>query len=91
MLVCALYINAMYSSSANQPQRVIVPFSEEEAQNIQAHIDIKLEPSQLSTRPSGQGIVPYLEGWKAISLANEVFGFNGWSSEILNISLDFVS
>lgn len=80
----------MYTSSVNHPQRIIVPFTEEEAHSIQAHIDTKLEPSQLSNRPSGQGNVAYLEGWKAISLANEVFGFNGWSSEILNITIDFV-
>lgn len=33
----------------------------------------------------------YVEGWKAINLANEVFGFNGWSSSITNMNVDFVS
>lgn len=33
----------------------------------------------------------YLEGWKAIELANEVFGFNGWSSSITRMDVDFVS
>jgi len=34
--------------------------------------------------------VHYLAADKVISLANEVFGFNGWSSSIRNIQIDFV-
>ena len=72
-------------------QRTPIPFTETEAFEIQERLDTKLEASQLSYRPAAQGTVAYLEGWKAINLANEVFGFNGWSSEILNITVDFVS
>ena len=32
----------------------------------------------------------YLEGWKAISLANEIFGFNGWSHSVSQQTIDFV-
>lgn len=32
----------------------------------------------------------YLEAAKAINLANDVFGFNGWNSSIQNIQIDFV-
>ncbi|KAJ3275131.1 DNA repair protein rad52 [Terramyces sp. JEL0728] len=32
----------------------------------------------------------YLEGWKLVSLANEQFGFNGWSSSIINQTVDFI-
>jgi hypothetical protein len=32
----------------------------------------------------------YAEGWKIINLANEVFGFNGWSSSIINLTVDYV-
>jgi DNA repair and recombination protein RAD52 len=31
----------------------------------------------------------YTEGWKVINLANEVFGFNGWSTAVVNITCDF--
>lgn len=49
-----------------------------------------LGPEFVSYRPApGGGRVSYLEGWKAISLANDTFGFNGWSSEIRNISMDY--
>jgi DNA repair and recombination protein RAD52 len=33
--------------------------------------------------------VSYLEGWKAIELANAIFGFNGWSSSVESITGDF--
>jgi DNA repair and recombination protein RAD52 len=33
--------------------------------------------------------VHYLTAEKCITLANEVFGFNGWSSSIQNIQIDF--
>src|SRR2546430_12119910 len=34
--------------------------------------------------------VHYLAAEKVINLANEVFGFNGWSSSIQQIQIDFV-
>jgi hypothetical protein len=34
--------------------------------------------------------VAYLEGNKAIALANEVFGFNGWSSSLRQVQVDYV-
>lgn len=34
--------------------------------------------------------VAYLEGCKAVELANETFGFNGWSSSVTNITVDFL-
>jgi len=32
----------------------------------------------------------YIEGHKAIELANKIFGFNGWSSSIVEMTTDFV-
>ena len=32
----------------------------------------------------------YLAAEKCINLANEVFGFNGWSSAIKEVTVDFV-
>ncbi|RKP11659.1 rad52-like protein, partial [Piptocephalis cylindrospora] len=29
-------------------------------------------------------------GWKMMNLANEVFGFSGWRSEIKTLSVDFI-
>ena len=29
-------------------------------------------------------------GWKAVHIANEIFGFNGWSSSIQSQTIDYV-
>ena len=51
----------------------------------------KLGPEYLSSRQGAGGAkMTYIEGWRCIALANEVFGFNGWSSEIKELTLDFV-
>jgi len=34
--------------------------------------------------------VAYVESWKAIELANSIFGFDGWSSQIVDITPDFI-
>jgi hypothetical protein len=59
---------------------------------LQSLLEKQLGPEYISTRPgAGGGKVAYLAAEKAISLANEVFGFNGWSSEIRSSQIDFVS
>ena len=51
----------------------------------------KLGPEYLSSRAGAGGVkMTYIEGWRVIALANEVFGFNGWSTEIRDLHLDFV-
>ncbi|KAG6331988.1 hypothetical protein ID866_7100 [Astraeus odoratus] len=59
---------------------------------LQAKLNKKLGPEFISQRPGPGGgpKLTYAEGWKIINLANEVFGFNGWSSSIVNISTDFI-
>ncbi|KAJ2609927.1 DNA repair protein rad52 [Coemansia sp. RSA 1365] len=32
----------------------------------------------------------YIEGWRIISIANEIFGFNGWRSSIQSLNVDFM-
>ncbi|KAI3614116.1 dna repair and recombination protein rhm52 [Moniliophthora roreri] len=59
---------------------------------MQAKLNQKLGPEYISQRP-GPGGGPklvYAEGWKVINLANEVFGFNGWSSSIVSLTTDFL-
>jgi DNA repair and recombination protein RAD52 len=63
-----------------------------EIATIQAKLEKQLGPEYISDRPGAGGSkVHYLEAWKVINLANEIFGFNGWSSSIQNISVDYVS
>ena len=58
---------------------------------LQAKLDKKLGPEYISQRPGpGGGMkLTYAEGWKIINLANEVFGFNGWSSSIVRLDTDY--
>ena len=66
-------------------------FTEEEEQQIENALRKKLGPSFISQRPAGGGQkVAYIEGWKATQLANDIFGFNGWSHSVINCSVDFV-
>ena len=69
--------------------------SEETAKQIatlQARLNKKLGPEYLSQRPGpGGGLkLTYAEGWKIINLANETFGFNGWSSSIVSLVTDYM-
>jgi DNA repair and recombination protein RAD52 len=85
--------------NANVPQQAIpsacVNLSAQTAQQIatlQAKLNKKLGPEYISQRPGpgGAGKLIYAEGWKIINLANEVFGFNGWSSSITSLAADYV-
>uniref|UniRef100_A0A3B5MSI5 RAD52 homolog, DNA repair protein n=1 Tax=Xiphophorus couchianus TaxID=32473 RepID=A0A3B5MSI5_9TELE len=51
----------------------------------------RLGPEFISTRMAGGGQkVCYIEGHRVISLANEMFGYNGWSHSISQQNVDFV-
>jgi DNA repair and recombination protein RAD52 len=69
----------------------ISEYSAREIATLQSRLDKQLGPEFVSTRPgAGGGKVHYLAAEKAINLANQVFGFNGWSSSIQNVQIDFV-
>lgn len=67
-------------------------FDDGETGRIQNQLADKIPPDGISYRSSAGmgGQVAYLEGWRAFNYANEIFGFNGWSSEILNFTTDFI-
>ncbi|KAL4956579.1 hypothetical protein BDW69DRAFT_79504 [Aspergillus filifer] len=66
-------------------------YTSDEVAALQARLDKKLGPEYISSRPGAAGQrVHYLSADKCINLANEVFGFNGWSSSIKDIQIDFV-
>ncbi|CAE6493808.1 unnamed protein product [Rhizoctonia solani] len=66
--------------------------SMEQLAEMQAKLNKKLGPEFISQRPGPGGgpKLTYAEGWKVINLANEVFGFNGWSSSVLSITTDYI-
>ena len=66
-------------------------FSAEEQAAVQRALQQRLGPNFISKRPAGGGQqVSYIEGNKVVGLANEVFGFNGWSTDVTNQTVDFV-
>ncbi|KAH7094560.1 Alpha/Beta hydrolase protein [Paraphoma chrysanthemicola] len=72
-------------------ERVVNYFTASEIATLQSRLNKQLGPEYISTRPgNGGGKVAYLEGNKAIALANEVFGFNGWSSSLGQVQIDYV-
>ena len=50
----------------------------------------KLEYLSKRSGAGGQKLM-YIESWRSIAIANEIFGFNGWSSNIIDQTVDFVS
>ncbi|KAH6655661.1 hypothetical protein BKA67DRAFT_645133 [Truncatella angustata] len=69
----------------------ISEYTAAEIATLQSRLEKQLGPEYISARsgPSGQK-VHYIAAEKCIALANDVFGFNGWSSSIQNIQVDFV-
>lgn len=82
------------ATTANPFEEIKPHVSEYTAQEIatlSSRLEKQLGPEYISSRPGPAGQkVHYLAADKCISLANEVFGFNGWSSGIQNIQIDFV-
>ncbi|KAL1902916.1 DNA repair protein rad52 [Sporothrix stenoceras] len=75
----------------NSNNQRMTEYTAQEIATLQSRLEKQLGPEYLSARagPSGQK-VHYIAAEKVITLANEVFGFNGWSSSIQNIQIDFV-
>ena len=66
------------------------PFDEAHSARIQAALEQRLSPDEISTR-DGQGgqRVSYVEAWRMIDKAQRIFGFDGWSSTVLNMAKEF--
>ncbi len=55
------------------------PFQAQERDELGRLLDVHLGAEHLAQRQgAGQTKVAYLESWKAIEIANAVFGFDGW-------------
>lgn len=78
-------------NSGNTKGFNLVSYTREEEIRIQRALNKVLGPEYVSFRPGGGGQnVSYIEGWKALNLANEIFGFNGWSSQLISVQVDFM-
>ncbi|XP_030070983.1 DNA repair protein RAD52 homolog isoform X2 [Microcaecilia unicolor] len=66
-------------------------YTAEEYQAIQNALRQRLGPEYISSRQAGGGQkVCYIEGHRVVSLANEMFGYNGWSHSVTQQTVDFV-
>ncbi|XP_029953042.1 DNA repair protein RAD52 homolog isoform X2 [Salarias fasciatus] len=66
-------------------------YTAEEYQAVHNALRQRLGPEFISTRVAGGGQkVCYVEGHRVIGLANEMFGYNGWSHSISQQNVDFV-
>ncbi|XP_062891357.1 DNA repair protein RAD52 homolog [Mobula hypostoma] len=66
-------------------------YAAEEHQAIQTALQRCLGPEYISQRPAGGGQkVCCFEGHRVVNLANELFGYNGWSHSITQQNVDFV-
>ncbi|KAL3852195.1 hypothetical protein ACJMK2_015868 [Sinanodonta woodiana] len=66
-------------------------FTAEEHEAVQAALRQRLGPEFISQRAGAGGQkLAYIEGWRLINLANETFGFNGWSHTVTHQTIDFV-
>ncbi|KAK2739099.1 DNA repair protein rad52 [Myotisia sp. PD_48] len=73
------------------PSTCTSDYTPEEIATIQGQLEKQLGPEFISTRPGAGGQrLQYITADKCINLANEIFGFNGWSSSIQNMQVDFV-
>lgn len=84
--------SSAFANPFEEPPVHISEYTAKEIATLQSRLDKQLGPEYISSRPGAGGQkVHYLAADKCINLANEVFGFNGWSSCIKNIQIDFVS
>ena len=68
-----------------------IQYTPKEHKQVSCTLSKQLGPEFISKRAGpGNSQVTYIEGWKAIELANEVLGFNGWSHSITDITVDYV-
>ncbi|XP_034442887.1 DNA repair protein RAD52 homolog [Hippoglossus hippoglossus] len=66
-------------------------YTADEYQAVQNALRRRLGPEYISTRVAGGGQrVCYVEGHRVIGLANEMFGYNGWSHSISQQNVDFI-
>lgn len=81
-------------------------FAADEKETIRRLLEQKLGKDLLAERQGAGGCTSYLmpldsphcppakytyiESHKAIQLANQIFGFNGWSSSVVDVTPDFV-
>lgn len=66
------------------------PFTPSEIRKMGGQLAKNLSPEYLSIRSgSGNQRLTYVEGWLVINLANQIFGFDGWSTKMKDFTLEY--
>ncbi|KAJ2993401.1 DNA repair protein rad52 [Globomyces sp. JEL0801] len=65
------------------------PYEKQDQDRIAFNLSKELGPEFLTER-KGPAKLKYVEGWKLVNLANNILDFNGWSSEIIKQTVDYV-
>ena len=88
MATSALPLTTQDAPAPAPPPR-FVPFEDPAA--VQAATERYLTGDEISSRAGAGGqSVHYVECWRAIQAANRIFGFNGWSSDIVSLEKEFM-
>ncbi|KAF9373021.1 DNA repair protein rad52, partial [Mortierella sp. AD011] len=79
------------NSCHSHPTTRLVEFTPEEKARLNVDLPKYLAPEFTATRAGpGRTTLTYIEGWRIKNLANKLFGFNGWSSSITDVTVDFM-
>ncbi|TIC61802.1 hypothetical protein E3Q03_02533 [Wallemia mellicola] len=66
-------------------------YTDEYRQEAQEKLTKRLAPECISQRPGGgNSKVCYIEGHQAIALTNSIFGYDGWSSQIMDTKIVYI-
>lgn len=85
------HLNSAILNPFEEKQPRMSEYTAQEIATLQARLEKKLGPEYISSRAGpGGGKVHYVAAEKCIQLANEIFGFNGWSSTVKEWQVDFV-
>lgn len=65
------------------------PFSREEELQMGMELTEDTTPRDVRSRPGPGGKkLTYMPGWKSVDVANRIFGFNGWSSQVMSLRIN---
>ena len=67
------------------------PYSAEEEERLSSLLRLHLSKEEISSRAGNKGArFNYVEVTTGIGLANAIFSFDGWSSSVQDVTVDFV-
>ena len=89
MLNCLLFFLTHTGAPLRIAPHTVNPVPVEQVDRIGKLLQVDLAADELSTRKgAGNKKFTYLESWRVLDGANKIFGFNGWSSSILQMIIE---